>query len=155
MELIVTVGIMAVLAAVLIPSFIALNNESRKDKDTVKWESVSTAIKTAMAEPEVRKFLENPDTYNNQRFLIVFDSDAYGKIDFMAGRVAIKFDDGTEHVEIFANTPLGQNAYQMTDREYQVEYREHYGYTLTLTCTPKTSKTTAKVEWKWEDPNAE
>lgn len=150
-ELVVTIAIMAVLASVLIPSFINLNQESRMEKDAVKFETVCTAVKSAMAEPSVRKMLEDKATFNNNDFLIVFDCDPMtGKLDFMNGVVATVLADGTEYTTPFGTSELGQNAYQMMDREYQVETKSHWYYRLTLTCTPKTDKTVAKVTYKWE-----
>ena len=57
-EIIVSICILAVLMSVLVPSYIAMMNDSRIKKDEAKFESICTAFKKALGEPEVQNEVE-------------------------------------------------------------------------------------------------
>ena len=147
-ELVVTIAIMATLSAILVPSFLSLNQESREKKDKVKFESICTAIKSAVAEPEVRKEIE--DIFSETQdctFTIVFDCNPdTGYIKFADGIVSNKPDN--EHK--FLETKLGKEALLQMDREYKVEAKSNWGNRLQLIVVPKTSNTTTKITYTWE-----
>lgn len=152
MEIVVTIAIMATLSAVLVPSFVSLARESRMKKDNVKFEAVCTAIKTALSEPEVRKELEDSSKWNNEQFLIVFPSTDTGLIDFTSGKFYRK-DKSEITGTTFDDTKMAKFVYQSVDKEYQIELRETYGYTLNIAVTPKTSNTTAKATYTFIGPD--
>lgn len=148
-EIVVTIAIMATLSAILVPSFVALSRESRMKKDNVEFEAVCTAIKSALAEPEVRKELEQNDKIQNQPFLVAFESDPTGKINFANGKI---FLDKTDTEIKFNDLKMAKFVYQSVDKQYQIELRECYGYTLKIAVTPKQSNTTAKATYTFVGP---
>lgn len=139
-ELIVTVSIMAVFTAILVPSFTHMAREARADKDDVKFTTICTALKSSLSQPEVQKEMAG---FNNNSFTIVFSSDAAtGEMNLMKGEVIISDTESYTLDEL----ELGNNSWQLMDKTYKVENKNAYGYKLTVSCTPKTEKTMPKVE---------
>ena len=112
---------MAILAAFLIPSFISSSLESRIKKDTTKFDSVTTAIRMAAAEPEVEKELEKIG--DGDDIDIVFSINSDGIIKFADGKIKVAGIDK----EVMQSTTLWQNVYQSTDSQYQVANKGIYG----------------------------
>ena len=149
-ELVVVIAIMAISSVVIVPTFIHMSQESRIKEDNIKFEAICTALKSSLSEPEVQKEME--DIYNNEPITIIFTSDAQtGEMELLKAQVA---KEGVE-TKLLGNTVLGDHAWQWMDREYVIANKEAYGYQLTIQCTPKTYKTTAKAEIvSWEAPAA-
>lgn len=138
-EIIVSICIMAVMAAVMVPSLINLSLESRRDADETKFTSMCTAFKSALAEPAVQKEM---DKLGGADIKVVFRIDENGFVDFGQGELI-----GTATMEM-ANASLWLNSYQTIGINYEVEYPEHCNQYLVFEITPKTPKTTARCEYK-------
>lgn len=155
-ELIVVVAIMAIGSAILIPSFINMSQESKTKQDEIKFQSICTALKSSLSDPEVQKEIE--EWCNNEAFTVIFASDPQtGRIDLLKAQL-IKEDPEILGVppKILGGTKFGACTWQWTDREYFLQNTEAYGYQLVIKCTPKTYKTTAQAEIiSWELPPEE
>lgn len=121
-ELLAVVAILSVFVVVLVPSFINHIGESKLDKDHTKFESINTAIRTALAEPEVEN--EVIRQAGGDPLKIIFKISADGKI---------TFENGTMGGKPIANTYMWNNIYQTVGFDYQVSATEYYGKTLTFT----------------------
>lgn len=148
-ELVVVIAILGIFSSMLIPTFINMSREARIEEDNIKFESICTALKSSLSQPEVQNEME--DLFNNEEFLVVFTSNAdTGDMNLMNGQAA---KDNTA-VHSLKDMELGKNAWPLMDRAYTVQDKDSYGFQLTIKCTPKTSTTTAKaVIVSWEDPN--
>lgn len=144
-ELVVVIAIMAIASAIIVPTFLHMSQESKIKQDNIKFESICTALKSSMSEPEVQKELE--EWCNNTPFRVVFVSDSVtGEMKLLKAQVKA---DGVE-TQILEETVLGDHAWQWMDREYVLADKDSFGYHLIIECTPKTYKTTAKaviVSW--------
>lgn len=147
-ELVVVIAIIGICSAILVPTFIQMLQESRVDQDNLKFESICSALKSSLSQPEVQNEMET--YFANGEFLIVFVSDANtGEIKLTKGQAAQ--DAGT--IYVLEDMELGAAAWQWMDRTYTLANKEAYGYQLTIKCTPKTHKTTAKAEIvSWKSP---
>ena len=139
-ELIVAISIMAVLASVLIPSFIYQQNKSRMAKDEIKFESICAAFKQALAEPEVRNEIDV--IAGGGKIQIVCEIAKDGVINFEDSEVI-----GTSNA-ILGKTKLWLNSFQSIGTTYTVEYSDFKEQYLVFAIIPKTSSTTAKCEYK-------
>jgi prepilin-type N-terminal cleavage/methylation domain-containing protein len=143
-ELIVAISILAVLMAVLTPSYLAMLQDSRVKKDESKFESVCTAFKKALGEPEVRNEIE--DIAGENQFQIIFYIDQEGIITFEDGDVIGDLDTKT-----MRDTILWLNSYQSTAMTYTVENKTICDKFLVFTLTPKTATTTAQCKYEIMD----
>ena len=139
-ELIVAVSILIVLTAVLIPSFIYSKNESRMKKDSIKFESVCTAFKTALSEPDVRNEAEQIAV--DGKIQIVCTIDENGVISFPDGDV---IRDQNIKLE---KTKLWLNSFQSIGLTYTIENKSYSKQYLVFNIIPKTSTTTTQCEYE-------
>ena len=140
-ELVVTVAIIALFSSILVPTFIHMTQESRMEQDQIKFESICSALKSAMSQPEVQNEMET--LFNNEPFLVVFTSNANtGEMQLTKAQVAKE----AGNIITLDTMELGKAAIQLMDRQYTVAHTESFGYQLTIKCTPKTFNTTAKAE---------
>ena len=148
-ELVVTVAIIALFSSILVPTFIHMTQESRIEQDQIKFESICSALKSAMSQPEVQNELDAAP-WNGEPFLVVFTSNTEtGEMKLSKAQVAK--DEST--VLTLETMELGKAAIQLMDRDYTVAHKESFGCQLTIKCTPKTYNTTAKAEIvSWEIP---
>ena len=144
-ELVVAVAIMAVLAALLVPSFIHYLDDARIKKDQVKFDSMATAFKTALGEDEIRREVERD--FKNEEITLTFTI-TKGHIDFTVGE--LKNDNKTV---LFKDSKIGLNTYQTIGTEYQMEQTKIADGTLTYTLVPKQSNTTVVVAYELELEN--
>ena len=142
-ELIITITILAVVTSFFVPSFIRMMNESRVKKDVVMFESISTAFKKSLSEPEVRKEVEQLGL--GEKITVMFKIQENGLIDFNSGLIL-----GTQRTPI-QNTALWLNTYQHVGLTYEMESKDFNGKSLVCELTPKTEKTTAKCVYRIEE----
>lgn len=140
-ELLVTVAILAALAAVLVPSFISVQNDTWRKQDENKFQAMCVAFKTALSEPEVMKYIE--EEYDNTNVSIVFQIKEDGEIIFNDG---ILYNDNTENN--LETTTLWLNAYQSIGITYEVSYTDFRNQYVVFHMTPKTEHTTAKCTYE-------
>lgn len=148
-ELVVTVAIVAIFSSILVPTFVHMTQESKAEQDQIKFESICSALKSAMSQPEVQNELA-AEPWNNEEFLIVFTSNAdTGEMKLAKAQVAKDVSSQTT----LEDMELGKAAIQLMDREYTVAHKHSFGYQLTIKCTPKTHNTVARAEIvSWEAP---
>ena len=140
-ELVVTIAIVAICSAIVVPTYINMLTESRIDQDNIKFDAICNALKSAMSEPEVQNEMET--LFGNEAFLVVFVSDSNtGEMKLTKGQAA----KDAANVYVLEDMQLGKMAVQWMDRTYTVANPEAKGYQLTIKCTPKTYNTTAKTE---------
>lgn len=146
-EITIAVAIMAVLAAILIPSFINYLNDSKIKKDEVKIQSMCTALETSLSDREVRLYVEK--TFDNNDITLEFEiNDGY--IDFKEGKLI------SNDIEVpFKTSKIGLNSFQAMGTDYQLEQTKTAEGTLTFTMIPKKSNTTAEVTYNLELPDDE
>lgn len=147
-ELVVTIAIIAICSGILVPTLIQMAQKSKIEQDDIKFESICTSLKSALSQPEVQNEVE--ELFNNEPFLVVFTSNAAtGEMNLAQGQAA----KDAANIYTLDNMELGKAAIQLMDRKYTVAYKEHFGYQLTIKCTPKTFNTTAKAEIQsWQLP---
>lgn len=146
-ELVVTIGIVAICSAIIVPTYIHMVTESRIDQDNIKFDSICTALKSSLSQPEVQNEMA-AEPWNNEPFLIVFTSNSEtGEMKLTKGQAA----KDASTVKVLDTMQLGKEAFLWMDMTYTVANREAYGYQLTIRCTPKTHNTTAQAEIvSWE-----
>lgn len=147
-ELVVTIAIIAICTAIVVPTYIHMLTESRIDQDNIKFDSICNALKSALSEPEVQNEMDS--LFGNGEFLVVFVSDATtGDMKLTKGQVA----QDAANTYVLEDMQLGKAAVQWMDRTYTVANPDARGYQLTIKCTPKTHNTTAKAEIvSWDAP---
>lgn len=143
-ELIITVAIMGVLTAVLVPSFISMRNKSKKETDIAKIEFICSTIRGAMSERDVRNEID-AFSLDGLPFEIKYQFDNDGVVRFSDGVVI-----GKDNTTIFGETVLYKNTVQTTGKTYQANSSAFKGAKMIFTLTPKTNTETAKCEYKIE-----
>ena len=144
LEIIVTVAVLAALATMLVPSFIHAQNDSRRNQDETKFQSVCTAFKTSLAEPEVIKEVEK--LCDNNKLTITFEITDDGLLAFGNGEIVGNLDK--KRVE---GSTLWLNTYQTVGLTYDLASNDFKGKSLVLDITAKTEHTTAKCEFRIVD----
>jgi prepilin-type N-terminal cleavage/methylation domain-containing protein len=142
-ELIVTICILAAIAAFLIPSLINLMQQSRIKKDETKFNSICTAFKSACSEPEVQKEADRIGGGGN--LTIVYYIHDNGLIDFNSGELI-----GTSSKPM-QETSLWLCSYQSVGTTYTTESPEFSNEYLVFTLTPKTAQSTAQCTYEVVD----
>ena len=140
MEIIVAVAILAIFAAVVVPSFIHITQETRVKKDLAKFDAMCTAFKLALTEPEVRQEFE--ELGPNATIKVIFQFDENGYASFNDGKL-IAMNEGD-----LDGSKLWLNSYQSIGLFYQAESKEHDNKYLVFTLTPKKTNTTATCEYE-------
>ena len=138
-EILTVVAILSVFVVVLVPAFVGHIGESKLDRDYTKFDSITNAIRTACAEPEVKN--EVITKAGGDPLEIVFSISADGKINF---------ENGTMGGQSIANTYMWNNIYQSTGFEYQVASTEHYGKKLIFTIPIKEAYSTWQCSYQIE-----
>lgn len=138
-ELIVCVAILAIFTAFLIPSYINLREESKAKKDATKLESVCTAFKAAMSEPEVDK--EAEQIGGGASLAVISEINGNGVIDFGKSEL-IGVSSST-----LENSKLWLNSYQSIGKSYEMESTDYAGQYVIFYIKPKTETTTASCEY--------
>ena len=146
-EITIAVAIMAVLAAIFVPSFINYLNDSKIKKDEIKFQSMCTALETSLSDREVRLYVEK--TFDNNDMTLEFEiNDGY--IDFKTGKLT------ANDTEVqFKDSKIGLNSFQAMGTNYQLEQTKSAEGKLTFTLTPKKPNTTAEVTYNLELPDDE
>ena len=140
MELIVSIAILATFAAIVVPSFVSSMHGTRIKKDETKFETVCTAFKVALGEPEVQK--EAALVGGGNKLTAAFKIDDNGLLDFSQGQLV-----GVS-TETFKKTKLWLNSYQSIGVTYKTESTDFHGQYIVFILTPKTEITTAKCEYR-------
>ena len=142
-EVIITLTILAVLTAIFVPSFIAMSNNARVEKDVAVFESISIAFKKSLSEPEVRKEVEQLGL--GQKKTIAFKISEDGVINFNEGTIM-----GTSRTPLQTST-LWLNTYQSVGTSCELESQDFDDKYLICELVPKTEKTTAQCHYKIEN----
>jgi prepilin-type N-terminal cleavage/methylation domain-containing protein len=150
-EVIVAICILAVLMSVLVPSYIRMMSDSRMKKDETKFESICTAFKRSLGEPEVQNevsefYAEDEEDEEKKKLIVVFKIGKDGVILFGDGEI-----EGDLKTMPMQNSVLWLNSYQSVTTRYEVEYRENWNKYLVFTLTPKTPTTTADCKYALMD----
>ena len=143
-EIIVTIAVMAALMAMLVPSFISAQYETRVKQDETKFESVCSAFKRSLGEPEVIKDLE--DYCDDQKLTITITVSDDGLIVFGDGELK-----GNLKSEKLESTALWLTSYQSVGLTYKTESHDFKGKKIVFEIVPKTEHTTAKCEYTIKD----
>ena len=146
LEIIVVLAILAILITLLVPSYLNSMQATRAKKDIMKIESMCTAFKTALSEPEVMK--EAEEVGGGGELTAVFYIDENGLVVFNEGKLLGANYATLTDALIMEETDLWKNSYQTIDLRYQMESEDHYNHYIIFTLTPKTYKTTAKCEYE-------
>ena len=141
-EIIVAVAILAVLTAFLVPSYFHLMQQSRAKKDVTKFESVCTAFKTALGEPEVKKEIES---VGGTSLIVVSKVEDNGIVDFSKSEVIGLSSSDISKSELWANT------YQTIGDSYETESVDLIGQYVIFYLKPKTASTVASCEYVVSD----
>ena len=142
-ELIIAVALMAVFAAVLVPSLLHFNLDARMDKDLMKFESICDAFKRSMGEPEVQKEIDK--ICGNGEFKVVCHINEDGVVVFGDGELRGTLTKPLE------DTQLWLNSYQTVGTRYEIEHPDHKNKYIIFELTPKTERTTALCEYELKD----
>lgn len=141
-EIIVTVAILAIFTAFLVPSYIHSMQESRAKKDIIKLESICTAFKTALGEPEVKKEVE---TNGTSSLIVISKVDENGFVDFSKSEiVGLPSSDITKSV-------LWANTYQSIGDSYEAESIDLINQYIIFYLKPKTESAVASCEYVISD----
>ena len=100
-EILVAVAILAVLAAIFIPSLFRLAENAKVKRDSSLVSSIVTGIKNATDAPDSKKEIEK---FPEPEFKIIFTTTIDGKVDYHDGE--LKSGDSSIHLEdtaIFLN----------------------------------------------------
>lgn len=143
-EIIVTVAVMAALMAMLIPSFISAQYRTRVQQDETKFDSICTAFKSALGEPEVIKELK--DYCDDAKITVTLSVSNEGLIVFGEGILEGNLKDSE-----LESTTLWLNSYQSVGLTYTTESHDFKGKKIVFNIVPKTEHTTAQCEYKVQD----
>ena len=139
-ELLVTITILVLLTAFLVPIFTSVIQDSRQAQDETKFESVCTALKSAMTEPGVQK--EVISLVEGDALVIVGHIDSNGKIVF--GDFQVLGHSGQKPLN---QTLLWQYAIQYVGERYSAVSGRFANRYIVFTITQKTDSTTAQCEY--------
>ena len=139
-ELLVTITILVVLTAFLVPTFTSVVQDSRQNQDIAKFDSVCVAFKAAMAEPDVQK--DVAAFVDDGVLTIVCQIDEDGTVVFEEAQVFGKIEQKS-----LEETLLWQHTLQYVGDRYKAVSSRFTNKYLVFTITPKTESSTAKCEY--------
>ena len=146
-EMLVAFAVLAALAAMLVPSFIASSQHADQEKDSSKFESICTAFKKATAEPEVKKEMERLAGGGDVLIIGKFDED--GVLDIPESQIV-----GLERVAL-GDSKLWLNSYQSIGEEYESESDGLEKMYITFYLQPKTAVSNSSCEYSITEKSPE
>lgn len=166
LELIVTIGIMAVLAGILIPSMVTASNDSRKKTDEAAMQHLAEVYKSAAQEHQAYYYFSRAVELleDGEKEVYVWyevkndptDPDSKGEVQYVG--MNLKYPEGASADTIYAINDWGSKFKdEITDYvngTYEIpkmESKDSYGKSYVIAITATEREYLVNVRGKWED----
>lgn len=151
-EVLVAMAILVAASAILVPSFLVINKDSKSAKDEIKFDSINIAFERILSEQEVltslekSNYIDTKEPNDNNIIYICFEVQEKGQINFEEGMLFYK--NGAIKDASFISSKIWLNTYQSLEKTYEAEHKDSFGKYLLFTISPKTDSSVAESTYQ-------